>query len=267
MAKSKAAASSAGAADHAVRVGVGGWIYEPWRDNFYPAGLPHRRELEFASRKLTAIEINGTFYRSQPAAVFEKWAAETPAGFKFTVKAQRFTTSRKTADEMREAIQWFVGGGVLALGDRLGAINWQFAPTRKFDADYFSAFLGALPREQGGLKLRHAIEVRHASFRTPQFEDLLRANDCALVFSDEPGWPMPDAETADFAYARLQCSRADEPLGYPKSELRSWAETFRSWAAARDVFAFFISGAKEHDPAGAMALQDLAGVAPAGFEG
>lgn len=239
---------------HSIRIGVGGWTYEPWRDNFYPADLAQKRELEFASRHLTAIEINGTFYRSQPASVFEKWAEETPEDFQFTVKAQRMTTSRKTAPEMKEAIDWFVDGGVLALKHRLGAINWQFAPTRKFDPDYFAAFLNALPRKRGKMELRHAIEVRHESFRDPRFADLLREHGCALVFSDEPDWPTPDVETADFAYARLQCSRADVKTGYPPKELDAWAKTLRGWARTRDVFAFLIAGAKERNPAGAMAL-------------
>ena len=242
---------------HPIRVGIGGWSYEPWRETFYPADVPKTKELSYASRQLTAIEINSTFYRNQPEHVFAKWAADTPDGFRFTVKAQRMTTSRKTPEDMQDSIDWFVGGGVTALGDKLGAINWQFAASRKFDPDYFEAFLSALPDEHKGVRIRHAIEVRHESFVDGAFADLLRKHNCALVFADEPGWPMPDMETADFAYARLQCSQADEPAGYPKKALDSWAKTLRGWADRRDVFAFFISGAKERNPAAAKALIGL----------
>jgi len=239
---------------HPIRVGIGGWSFEPWRETFYPADVPKTKELHYASRQLTAIEINSTFYRNQPEHVFAKWASETPDDFMFTVKAQRMTTSRKTPEDMKASIDWFVGGGVTALGDKLGAINWQFAANRKFDPDYFGAFLSALPTEHKGVRLRHAIEVRNDSFLDEAFTDLMRRHDCALVFADEPGWPMPDIETAGFAYARLQCSRPEEDAGYPAKELDSWSKTLKGWAKRREVFAFFISGAKERNPAAARAL-------------
>ncbi len=241
---------------HPVRIGIGGWSYEPWRDNFYPKGVSKKKELAYASERLTAIEINSTFYRNQPASVFAKWAGETPDDFRFTVKAQRVTTMRKTADEMAESIEWFVGGGVTALGDKLGAINWQFPQSRKFDPDHMEAFLSALPKERDGLRLRHAIEVRHESFDDDAFRDLLRKYECAVVMSDHPDWPMADAETADFAYARLQCSTADHETGYSPSALDDWSRTFQKSARKRDLFVFFISGAKERNPAAALALID-----------
>ena len=244
---------------HPIRIGIGGWSYEPWEESFYPDDLAKKRQLEYASRQLTAIEINSTFYRNQKPHVFEKWAGETPDGFRFAVKAQRMTTSRKTPDDMKEAIDWFVGGGVTALGDKLGAINWQFAESRKFDPDYFTAFLSRLPEERDGVRLRHAIEVRNDTFRTGAFTDLLRQHGCALVCSDAEDWPMPDVGMADFAYARLQESREACKAGYAPKALDSWADTLRDWSARRDVFAFFIAGAKARNPAAAMALIERVG--------
>lgn len=239
---------------HPIRIGIGGWNYEPWEETFYPNDLAKKRQLEYAAQQLTAIEINSTFYRNQKPHVFENWASQTPDGFKFTVKAQRFTTSRKTPDEMKEAIDWFIGGGVMKLGDRLGAVNWQFAQSRTFDADYFSAFLGHLPESHDGVKLRHAIEVRNDSFKTEEFTDMLKKHDCALVYSDDEDWPMPDVETAGFAYARLQQSRDTYKAGYAPKALDEWGETLKDWAKTRDVYAYFISGAKARDP---LAAQEL----------
>jgi len=244
---------------HPIRAGIGGWSYDPWRETFYPADVPKAKELAYASRQLTAIEINSTFYRNQPEHVFAKWAAETPDDFVFTVKAQRATTTRKTPEDMAASIDWFVGGGVTALGGKLGAINWQFAESKKFDADYFSAFLSRLPQAHAGVRVRHAIEVRNDSFKTEAFTDLLRKHGCAAVFADDPDWPMPDIETADFAYARLQQTRGDIETGYSAADLDRWAKTFKGWAKTREVFAFFISGAKERNPAAARALIERVG--------
>lgn len=241
---------------HPIRIGIGGWSYEPWRETFYPADVPKKKELAYASERLTAIEINSTFYRNQPASVFEKWAGETPDDFVFTVKAQRVTTMRKTPEDMAESINWFVGGGVTALGGKLGAINWQFPQSRKFETGHMRSFLSALPPEHDGVRLRHAIEVRHESFNDEAFGDLLREFGCAVVASDNPDWPMADAETADFAYVRMQCSRGDRKSGYAPKALDEWASTFRKWSKKRDVFGFFISGAKERNPAAALALID-----------
>lgn len=239
---------------HPIRVGIGGWSYEPWRETFYPKDVTAKKELAYASSKVTAIEINSTFYRNQSPAVFKRWASETPDDFVFTAKAPRFTTAKKTPDEIKEAIRWFVDGGVREMGKKLGAINWQFQAGRKFDSDYFKTFLGALPQERDGEKLRHAIEVRHASFNDEVFYDLLRANNCALISADDPDWPMEDVATADFAYTRLQQSDPECVTGYALKDLDAWAKTLKSWAKTRDVFAFFIAGAKERNPAAAQAM-------------
>jgi uncharacterized protein YecE (DUF72 family) len=244
---------------HPIHIGIGGWNYEPWRETFYPPEVKKAGELAYASRQVTAIEINSTFYRNQTEAVFAKWAAETPETFRFTVKAQRVTTMRKTAEDMMTSIGWFIGGGVTALGERLGAINWQFPETRKFDPDYFGVFFSLLPPEHKGVRLRHAIEVRNDTFRNDAFTDLLRKYGLALVFADDPDWPMPDVVTADFAYARLQRTQADIDTGYTAADLDAWAKTVKGWARKRDVFAFFISGAKERNPAAAKALMERVG--------
>ena len=254
-----------------IRVGVGGWTYEPWRGLFFPPGLPAKQELHHASRRLTAIEINGTFYRTQTPATFAKWAAETPDDFVFTVKAHRFAAQRKTAEEAREPVARFCNSGLSELGSKLGPINWQFDPRRRFDPDHIDAFLGLLPRELDGLPLRHALEVRHPSFADPVFVELLRKHGHTAVYTDAEDWPsIPDA-TSDFIYARLQRADADIETGYAAPDLDRWAYGARAWAAGRtpeggplltppapeqprDVYVFFISGAKERNPAAAEAL-------------
>ncbi|MGH8162987.1 MAG: DUF72 domain-containing protein, partial [Rhodanobacteraceae bacterium] len=167
-----------------VRVGIGGWTFAPWRDNFYPARLPQRRELEYASRRLTAIEINGTWYGAQKPATYAKWRDETPEGFVFSLKAPRYVAERRTLASAGEAIDGFVFGGLEQLGDRLGPILWQFPPSRHFDAPDFAAFLDLLPRELGARPLRHVVEVRHASFLCAEYLDLAQARGCASVFAD-----------------------------------------------------------------------------------
>lgn len=239
---------------HPIRVGIGGWNFEPWRETFYPPEVSKAKELHHASRQVTAIEINSTFYRGQSEATFAKWAGDTPDEFRFTVKAHRATTARRTVEEMKGSVQMFLDGGVTALGDKLGAINWQFPDTRKFDADYFGAFFRLLPDEHKGVAIRHAVEVRNDTFKTEAFTDLARKHGCAIVFADDPDWPMPDVETAPFAYARLQQTRGHFETGYSPAELDTWAKTFKGWAKKRDVFAFFISGEKERNPAAAKAL-------------
>ena len=255
-----------------IRVGVGGWSFEPWCGTFYPDDLPAKRQLEFMSRRLTTVEINATFYRTQSPDTFRKWAAETPDGFVFTVKAHRMSTSRKTPEEMQDSIEWFLNSGVLELGDKLGPVNWQFPPYRKFDGAYFDAFLGLLPHEKGGRRLRHAVEVRHASFEAAEFVDLLRKHDAAVVFTDAEDWPTVPDPTTDFVYARLQRTKEDVPTGYTDEELDFGVSAFRAWAEGgappsipqvapepaprtpRDVFVFMISGAKVRNPAAAEAL-------------
>ena len=253
-------------------VGVGGWTYEPWRDNFYPKGLPQTRELEYASRHLSAIEINGTYYGTQKRDSWIKWAETVPDGFVFAVKASRFCTNRRVLAEGAESIAKFLGQGLIELGPKLGPILWQFMPTKKFEPGDFGAFLKLLPRERDGVRLRHAIEVRHESFVCPEFVELARAHDCAIVFADHAEYPAIADPTASFVYARLQQSRSEVPTGYDDGELDRWADCVRDWTAGRspdalpyvagkpidgpprDAFVFFISGAKERAPAAAQAL-------------
>jgi len=258
-------------------VGVGGWTYEPWRDNFYPKGLPQARELEYAAQHLTAIEINGTFYGTQKRASWIKWAETVPDGFVFSVKASRFCTNRRVLAEGAESIAKFVGQGIAELGDKLGPILWQFAGTKKLDLEDFGAFLKLLPDAVEGVKLRHALEVRHASFACPEFVELARNHDCAIVFADHATYPMIADLTAPFVYARLQQTRADEPTGYGGAELDTWAGIARAWtegkapeglpyaagssptASSREAFVFFIAGAKERNPAAAQKLIEKLG--------
>jgi uncharacterized protein YecE (DUF72 family) len=237
-----------------IHIGIGGWTYEPWRGLFYPAKLPRARELEHASRRLTSIEINATYYSTFKPASWVKWHDETPPGFVFAVKGSRYCTNRKDLTGAGEAVARFVGQGLAELRGRLGPISWQFAPTKKFDATEFAAFLALLPREVAGLGLRHALEVRHASFKSPHFYDLARRHNAAIVVADHEEFPRIDEPTADFTYARLMRSLGEVETGYPAAALDEWAETARAWNRRGDVFVYFISGAKERAPAAAEAL-------------
>jgi uncharacterized protein YecE (DUF72 family) len=238
----------------AIRIGVGGWTFEPWRGNFYPEGLAHKRELEFASRALTSIEINGTYYSTFKPDSWRKWRDETPDGFVFAVKASRFCTNRKVLAGAGESIDRFVAQGLTELGDKLGPINWQFMATKKFDAGDFGAFLALLPKEKGGIALRHAIEVRNQSFATSAFYDLAAKHGVAIVYAKDEDFPEIDQPTADFTYARLMASREDLETGVTAAELDGFARQLRGWAKRGDVFAYFISGAKVRNPAAAQAL-------------
>lgn len=238
-----------------IHVGIGGWTFEPWRGPFYPAGLAQKRELEYAGQHLTGIEINGTYYGSQKPETFTNWAASVPDGFKFSVKASRFTTNRKILADGAGSIEKFLTQGLTRLGDRLGPILWQFMATKKFDRDDFAAFLDLLPETQDGLPLRHALEVRDESFRDPAFVDLARERNMAIVFADSDEFPCIDEQTADFTYARLQRSQDDVETGYDAKALGQWARRARDWAKDdRDVYLFFIAGAKVRNPAAAQAL-------------
>ena len=255
-----------------IRVGVGGWTYEPWRDNFYPKGLPHSRELEYASSKLTSIEINGTYYSTQKRDSFAKWRDETPDDFVFSLKASRYATNRRELGTAGESIERFVRSGIAELGPKLGPIVWQFMPTKRFDAEDFAAFLKLLPLEVEGVGLRHVMDVRHDSFKTPEFIDLVRRHRAATVFTDSDEYPSFADLTTDFLYARLMRTDVTVPTGYPDAALDGWAEAVTTWARggepqgvplvggkaapakAREVFVYFISGAKERAPAAAMAL-------------
>jgi uncharacterized protein YecE (DUF72 family) len=234
-----------------IRVGIGGWTYAPWRGVFYPPGLAQARELEYAGKHLTSIEINGTFYGSQKPESFRRWATETPDDFVFSVKGPRFATHRKVLAEAGESIERFFNGGVRELGRKLGPVLWQFAPFKKFEPDDFGAFLALLPKD-----VRHAVEVRHDSFLAPEFTALARKHKVAIVLVESDKHPPIDATTADFTYARLQKTKKDIATGYAKADLRMWAQQARKWEAQgkRDVFVYMISGAKERAPAAAMAL-------------
>ena len=243
-----------GAKGH-IHVGVGGWTYEPWRGRFYPPGLPHAKELAYAGQQLTGIEINATFYSLQKPASYAKWRDAVPEGFVFTLKGSRYCTNRKVLGEAGEAIGKFLGQGIVELGAKLGPINWQLAHTKRFEPDDIAAFFALLPREHAGVRLRHAIEPRHESFRDPAFFALARQANVAVVGADADKFPAFDEQTADFDYLRLQRTRADIETGYPPDELEIWAQRVERWSAGgRDVFVFFIAGAKERAPDSAQAF-------------
>jgi uncharacterized protein YecE (DUF72 family) len=238
-----------------IRIGIGGWVYPPWRGTFYPAGLPQAQELHHASRHLTAIEINGTFYNSGRPDSFRKWRNGTPEDFVFSLKGPRFVTHRTELAAAGGALDLFFSRGVLELGPKLGPILWQFAPTKQFDATDFAAFFELLPKTAGNRKLRHVIEARHRSFAEPAFAELLRHHRIAVARVDDAKFPAFEEVTADFVYLRLRRCAEEEPTGYPPAVLDEWAERARSWAAeGRDVFLYFINGAKVRAPAAAQAL-------------
>jgi uncharacterized protein YecE (DUF72 family) len=258
---------------------MGGWTYEPWRKTFYPADLPHSRELEYASRQVTAIEINGTYYSTQKPASFARWRDETPGDFVFSLKASRYATNRRVLAEAGESVQRFVGSGITELGDKLGPIVWQFAPTKVFDPADFEAFLALLPDKVDGRRLRHVMDVRHGSFLDPAYIKLARKYKVASVFTDSGKYPSFADLTGDFVYARLMRASADQRAGYAPKALQAWAGRARLWAQGgapddlprvaeadaksrakgRDVFVFFINGDKEKAPAAAQAfLRQLA---------
>ena len=255
-----------------IRVGIGGWTYEPWRDTFYPAHVSAKRELEYASRQMTAIEVNGTYYSTMKPTSFERWFAETPDDFMFAVKANRFATNRRVLAEAGESIDRFIGSGLARLEHKLGPLLWQFADSKKFDPVDFEAFLKLLPRDVEGRPLRHVLDVRNDSFMTPGFLALARKYRAAVVFTDSPRFPSFANLTTDFVYLRLMNAQADVPTGYAPEALAAVAECARAWAAggepaglplvagdagapasaSRDVFMFMINGAKERAPAAAM---------------
>ncbi len=271
MAKSKSGA---------IRIGVGGWTFEPWRGTFYPDGLAQKRELEYASRKLTSIEINGTYYGSQKPESFAKWHDETPDDFVFSVKGSRFTTNRRVLSEAGESLEKFFTGGLMNLRNKLGPILWQFMPTKKFDPADFEGFLKLLPKQIDGHRIRHALEVRHESFSSPEFVTLVRAYDAAIVIAGDSKFPQFADVTAPFVYARIMGTTDDQETGYSAKSLDLWAERARQWSAgevpkglksitpqkpdakSRDVYLYVISGHKEANPGAAMALIDRVGPLP-----
>lgn len=246
-----------------IRIGIGGWTYPPWRRTFYPAGLPQARELEYASRQVGAIEINATFYGRQSPKSWAAWAAAAPEGFQFAVKGSRFCVTRPRLADAGEALQVYFAQGMSALGDKLGPILWMLAARRRFDPDDIARFLDLLPRSLDGLPLRHAIEPRHESFRDDRFFELCRERDIAVVFGDDEEFPCIDADTAGFAYARLQRTREEIDTGYEDAALDKFAERARRWSAeGRDSYIFMIDGAKVRAPAAALALQETLGITP-----
>jgi len=260
-----------------IRVGIGGWVYEPWRGAFYPKGLRQAEELAYASRKVTSIEINGTFYGTQKPKSFRRWADETPDDFIFSLKGPRYATHRRVLAEAGESIERFLASGVLELQSKLGPLVWQFAPPKKFVADDFAAFLALLPKRLDGRNIRHAIEVRHESFVAPAFIDLLRKHSVAPVLVDSEKHPMLADVTSDFVYLRLERSSETIETGYTPADIDRWAKHAKAWAEGgepgelptiappmsgdrnRDVFVYMISGAKVRAPAAAMALLDRLG--------
>ncbi|BCJ92050.1 hypothetical protein IZ6_27850 [Terrihabitans soli] len=259
-----------------IKIGIGGWTFEPWRGPFYPDGLPQARELAYAAEKLTAIEVNGTFYGSQKPSTFRKWADETPENFVFALKAPRFAVNRRVLAEAGPSIEKFVDSGIAELGTKLGPILWQFAGTKKYDPEDFAAFVKLLPAEAGGIKLRHALEVRHDSFKVPEVVELARKHNAAIVYAHSEDYPAIADPTADFVYARLQQSREAEKTGYSAKEIAAWAKRAELWESGgvpedldlltkappkkkRDVFLFFIAGAKVRNPAAAMTMIEKLG--------
>lgn len=255
-----------------IRVGIGGWVFKPWRGTFYPKGLAQARELEHASRVLTTIEINGTFYGSQKPESFRRWAGETPDDFVFSLKGPCFTTHRSTLAEAGPSIERFFATGVLELKAKLGPVLWQMPPFKTFVADDFAAFLALLPKSLDGRPIRHAIEVRHESFRSAEFVDLMRRHAVAIASIESDKHPLIADATSDFVYLRLQQTSEEIETGYSKRDLAAWAKRARAYAegsapsdlptlapaakakSKRDVFIYMISGAKVRAPAAAQAL-------------
>jgi uncharacterized protein YecE (DUF72 family) len=243
-----------------VRIGIGGWTYEPWRGVFYPVGLPHRRELEFAAATFGAIEINATFYGRQSRASWAKWAGAVPDGFQFAIKGSRYCVTRPRLADAGEGIGQFLAQGMSLLGDKLGPLLWMLAARRRFEREDMAAFLGLLPARHDGVALRHVIEPRHESFRDPAFFDMCRDHDVAVVFGDDDEFPCIDADTASFRYARLQRMREEVATGYDEGDLDRFAGMARAWGeAGRDGYLFLINGAKVRAPAAAMAMQERLG--------
>lgn len=264
-----------------VRVGTSGWRYPPWRGAFYPAGLAQRRELEYLSRRVSSIEINGSFYSLQRPQSYRAWAAQTPADFVFAVKGGRFITHLKQLRDVETPLANFFASGVLALGPKLGPLLWQLPPRMRFDAGRLAAFLDLLPRSTGAAAalaaghderldgraltetdadrpLRHALEVRHESFRDPALVDLLAARGVALVVADSAGtWPYFEELTAGFCYVRLHGADELYAGGYTPDALDRWAATVRAWRdGGRDVWVYFDNDAKVHAPRDAIALRN-----------
>jgi uncharacterized protein YecE (DUF72 family) len=255
-----------------IYTGVGGWTYEPWRGVFYPKGLPQARELAYAAEHLTSIEVNGTFYGTMKPASFRKWASETPDGFVFSLKGPRYAVNRRELKGAGDSIKRFLESGITELGGKLGPLLWQFAPSKKFDEADFGGFLELLPKTFDGRRLRHVVEVRNDSFKTPAFIALARKAGAAICYAEHDTYAEIADITGDFVYARLQKGNEKLKAGYPPKALDEWAKRAQAWAQGgepkdlsridkiaaakqpRDVFIYFIHEAKVRAPAAAMAL-------------
>jgi uncharacterized protein YecE (DUF72 family) len=267
-------------------VGISGWNYAPWRGDFYPPGLRQRDELRYAAERLTAIEVNGSFYALQKPASYQAWAAQTPDDFVFTVKGGRFITHMKKLRDVEVPLANFLASGLLALGPKLGPLLWQLPPNLGFHADRIAGFLDLLPRTtaeaarvaaghdermegrawattDADRPMRHAVEVRHPSFETPQFLALLAERDVAVVTADTAGkWPCFETPTTDLAYVRLHGADELYVSGYTDEGLDRWAGMVRDWGRTRDVYVFFDNDVKVRAPYDALALQRRLGLEP-----
>jgi uncharacterized protein YecE (DUF72 family) len=238
-----------------IRVGIGGWVFPPWRGTFYPKEVKQADELAYASRHVTAIEINGTFYRLQTPKSYRNWNDAAPDDFMFSLKGSRFITHRNDLSTAAPFMERFFASGMAELGPKLGPILWQFMPSLQFDEANVAAFLEALPKSLGNLKLRHVLEVRNESFTDPRFAKLMEKHEAAIAQVEDPKVPLIKAITSDFVYTRLRECKADEPAGYPPDALDHIAKRFEAHAKeGRDCFVYFINGAKVRAPHAAMAL-------------
>ncbi|MEI9886200.1 MAG: DUF72 domain-containing protein [Rhizomicrobium sp.] len=254
-----------------IRAGIGGWNFDPWRGVFFPKGTPKTKELQYASRQVTSIEVNGTYYSTFKPNTFQKWFGETPDDFVFALKANKFCTNRRVLCDAKPSIDRFLESGVTELKHKLGPILWQFMPTKKFDPADFEGFLALLPATFAAAKLRHVVEVRHESFATKDFVALAAKRDVAIVFADSPKFPAIPDPTSDFVYCRLMDTQDDVPTGYKPAQIKSWVAAAKAWEAGglpkgmkpigkapakkkRDVFVYFIAGAKVRNPAAATAF-------------
>ena len=243
-----------------IRAGIGGWDYAPWRDTFYPADVPIKKQLEYASTQVSSIEINGTFYRTAKPEHFASWAEKTPDDFLFAVKATRYATNRKVLAEAGESIERFINSGLTELGDKLGPILWQLAATKQFDPDDLAAFFKLLPAKLGKRKLQHVLDARHDSFLCDDYLKLARKHKVATVITDSPKFPNFTELTGDFVYARLMDAQSDIDTGYSKPALKKWARQAKDWQAqakSGQVYVYFINGAKERAPAAAKQFLSL----------
>ena len=240
-----------------IRIGIGGWTFPPWRGSFYPDKLPQSKELEYASRQFRALEINATFYGRQSPKSWAAWAKQVPDDFQFTIKGSRYVVTRPKLADAEEGLGVYFAQGMAALREKLGPILWMLAARRQFDREDIAAFFKLLPKKLDGNPLRHAIEPRHESFRDEKFFGLCRDHNIAVVFGDDDEFPCIDADTASFAYARLQRMREEVSTGYDDAALDAFANRALHWKReGKEAYVFMINGSKVRAPAAALALQE-----------